>query len=97
MLRWRGDHARVFQRGQEVGHLYRYILEGINGEWSLWAPRYLLDGNWKPEECEVQFVIEAPDGDVELIGSGWIKGEVQPDAELHREEIVMAGTSLTIK
>ena len=96
-VRVRGDHATVWQHGQNVGHLYRYILQGMDGRWSVWAQRYLLTGEWRSEACEARFEIEA-EGKVQLqiVGEGWFMGDVRPDAELHREEIVMEGTSLTI-
>lgn len=96
-----GDNAIVRQGGREVGHLYHYVVENSGGRWSVWARRYLLREEWKPEDvCEVRFLVPLKGGAEQLpfVGLGWFMGDEPPqaDATLHRDEIVMEGTGLTL-
>lgn len=96
-VRVRGDRAEVWQGGAHTGNIYRYILEGVDGRWVVWAKRYTLTSAWQPVESEVRFFIES-DGKVELEirGTGHILSDVTADGTIQRQEIDMQGTSLKL-
>ncbi len=87
----------MWQGGAYTGNIYRYVLEGFDGRWTVWAKRYTLTPTWKAEESEFRFFIEA-DGKVqlELRGTGHIISDVEPNGEVQRQEIDLEGTRLTI-
>lgn len=94
-VRVRGDRAEVWQGAAHTGNIYRYVLEGFDGKWTVWAKRYSLTTAYQQEESEFRFFIEA-EGKValELRGTGHIISEVEPNGEIHRQEIDMEGTRL---
>ena len=96
-VRVRGDRAELWQGDTHAGNIYRYVLEGADGKWTVWAKRYTLTPAWQPVESEIRFFIES-EGKValELRGTGHILSDVKPDGEVHRQEIDMGGTRLWV-
>lgn len=92
----KGDAAQILAFGRKVGNLYRWSLEGIDGNWKGYAQKYRLD---EPvDEVELRFFL-APEGvlDFEMQGTGFFMSALITDGTVHRETVRMKGTRLWLQ
>ena len=86
----------MWQGRAHTGNIYRYVLEGFDGKWTVWAKRYSLTAAYKQEESEFRFYVEVGGKvELELRGTGHIISDVEP-GEIQRQEIDVEGTSLKL-
>lgn len=89
-VRLSGDAARVLVRGRWIGNLYRWSLEGQDGDWRATAAKYWLVE--KGEEMEFQFFLDQ----LELRGTGRITTKVVTDGNRYRETVEVKGNKIWV-
>lgn len=89
-VRLSGDAARVLYEGRHVGNLYRWSLEGRDGDWIATAKKYRLTE--EATEFEFRFFL----GELEIEGTGSITTEVITDGNVYRDSVGVKGSRIWI-
>lgn len=90
-VRLRGDAARILSGGRQVGNLYRWKIEGQDGEWRAEAQKYRL--NEEADEWEFCFFI----GELAIGAIGRFVTVPTIDGAVHRDSVHLEGARIWLQ
>lgn len=85
----------MFAGDKQVGNLYDWFFEGVNGDWTATAKKYRIE---QEGELEFRFYTKAKkrEDEVELIGIGSVESATA-DGVVHRESVRVKGTTAWVQ
>jgi len=90
-VRLAGNAGRVFSEERQVGNLYRWRLDGVDGDWEAWAEKYRLIE--AVQDVVFRFVL----GEVEIEAAGRFASDVSADGLVHRETVCAKGDRIWLR
>lgn len=86
-----GDAGQVLLDGRQIGNLYRWKLEGVDGKWKATAVKYRL-AEQVSGDVEFCFLL----GQLEIRAVGQFFTDCLADNEVHREPVEIRGSHVWI-